>query len=220
MFCPVFGQGLPRQVPLLPYDQRSRKAVDRLVHKTRKEVMSARVGGLDLDGAEGSMNELPESLSLIKFLERHNYLADPFQMDEHQPVCVGHQFKDGITFMCLTTRSTPHLLNNMARAENCGCQKTAHVDGSFNWCKKNFKMIGICMTRNSMGAHYNPVSVTDCQHRKFRVEGSNQICIRRYVHWPVYIVQLSQFEPCVRFLQPSVRADQRARLTVKAAAWI
>jgi hypothetical protein len=56
----------------VPHDKRSRAAVDRLVLKTRKEVMSARVGGLELDGAEGSMNALAESLSLIKFLERHN----------------------------------------------------------------------------------------------------------------------------------------------------
>jgi hypothetical protein len=133
----------------VPYDKRSRSAVDLLVRKTRKEVVSARVGGPELDGAEGSMNALAESLSLIKFLERHNDPANPFHMDEHQPLCVRHQFKDGVTFMCLTT---PHLQpeNNMARAENCGCQKTAHVEGSFG-------MISICM---NMGAHYNPVSVS------------------------------------------------------------
>jgi hypothetical protein len=87
-------------------DKRSRSAVNLLVRKTRKEVMSARVGGLELDGAEGSMNALAESLSLIKFLERYNDPADPFQMDEHQPLCVRHQFMDGATFMCLTM---PHL---------------------------------------------------------------------------------------------------------------
>ena len=101
----------------IPYDRRSRKAVDRLVRKTRRDVMSSRVGGIDLDGTEGAMNQLAESLSLVKLLERHNDPNDPFHMDEHQPVCVGHQFKDGITFYCLTTC---HLMNNMARAVNSG----------------------------------------------------------------------------------------------------
>jgi hypothetical protein len=31
----------------IPYDRRSRKAVDRLVRKTRREVMTRRVGGID-----------------------------------------------------------------------------------------------------------------------------------------------------------------------------
>ena len=42
----------------VPYDRRSRKAVDRLVRKTRQDVMSRRVGGIDLDGSEGAMNQL------------------------------------------------------------------------------------------------------------------------------------------------------------------
>jgi hypothetical protein len=46
----------------IPYDRRSRKAVDRLVRKTRRDVMSRRVGGIDLDGSEGAMNQLAESL--------------------------------------------------------------------------------------------------------------------------------------------------------------
>ena len=139
----------------VPFDQRSRKAVDRLVRRTRTKVMADRVGGIALNGSEGKLNEFAESLSLVKFLERHNDPADPFHMDEHQPVCVGHQFKDGVTFMCLTT---PHLLNNFARAENCGSQKQGHFDGAFNWCAKDFGMIGFGM--NSMGAHFNPVSLS------------------------------------------------------------
>jgi hypothetical protein len=36
-------------------------------------------------------------------------------MDEHEVVQVGHQFKNGVTFMTLTTQN---LLNNMARGNN------------------------------------------------------------------------------------------------------
>ena len=139
----------------VPYDRRSRKAVARLVNKTRRDVMSARVGGIDLDGSEGAMNQLAESLSLVKFLEKHNDPDDPFHMSEHQPVCVGHQFKNGVTFMTVTTC---HLLGNMARAVNAGSQTQGHFDGAFNWCKKDFGLIGFGM--NSMGAHFNPVSVS------------------------------------------------------------
>jgi hypothetical protein len=139
----------------IPYDRRSRNAVDRLVRKTRRGVMERRIGGIDLDGSEGAMNKLAESLSLVKLLEKHNDPDDPFHMNEHQPVCVGHQFKDGITFACITTC---HCLNNMARAVNCGSQTQGHMDGAFNWCKKDFALIGFGM--NSMGAHFNPVSVS------------------------------------------------------------
>jgi hypothetical protein len=32
------------------------------------------------------------------------------------------------------------------------------MDGAFNWCKKDFALLGFGM--NSMGAHFNPVSVS------------------------------------------------------------
>jgi hypothetical protein len=53
--------------------------------------------------------------------------------------------------------TTPHLLINLARAENCGWQKQAHLDGEYNWCRNDFRIIGIGM--NSMGSHFNPVSL-------------------------------------------------------------
>ena len=139
----------------IPYDSRSRKAVARLVCKTRRDVMSARVKGINLDGSEGAMNELAESMCIVKLLERHNDPEDPFHMSEHQPLCLGHQFKDEITFMCV---SSAHLLGNMSRAYNSTCQRQGHWDGAFNWCKKDFGIVGFGM--NSMGAHFNPVSLS------------------------------------------------------------
>jgi hypothetical protein len=115
----------------IPYDKRSRKAVSRLVSKTRRDVMSDRAGGKDLDGSEGAMNQLAEYLSLVKFLERQNDPNNPFHMSEHQTACVGHPFKDDVTFKCLTTC---HLLGNMSRAVNSTCQTQGHFDGAFNWC--------------------------------------------------------------------------------------
>jgi hypothetical protein len=46
----------------------------------------------------------------------------------------------------------------MARAVNSTCQIQGHLDGAFNWCKKDFALLGFGL--NSMGAHFNPVSVS------------------------------------------------------------
>ena len=77
--------------------------------------MAERVPCIFLDGTEGSMNRLADSICLIKLITRHNNPEDNFYMDEHQVVQVGHQLKDGVTFMVLCT---PHLLNTMARGDN------------------------------------------------------------------------------------------------------
>ncbi len=76
-------------------------------------------------------------------------------MNEHQVVQVGYQFKDGVTFMTLTT---PHLLNNLAREDNCKFEVQGHIDGAFGWCSRDFALLGFGVT--SMGAHYNPVSIS------------------------------------------------------------
>jgi hypothetical protein len=109
--------------------------------------------GIKIDGSEGSMNELAESVSFEKLLLRHNDPADSFHLDAHQVVSLGHQFSDGVRF---ATFSTPSMLNNMARAKNCKWQAQGHTDSAFNWCGKEIALIGFCM--NSMGAHFNPVS--------------------------------------------------------------
>ncbi len=81
------------------------------------------------------MNCLANSIFLVKLLEpeRHNDLADLYQMNEYEVVCVGHQFRKGVRFMTLTT---PHLLLNMARAKNCGWQVQGHFDAAVHWCGK------------------------------------------------------------------------------------
>jgi hypothetical protein len=132
------------------YDARSRAAVSRLTRRERAAVLEETVPGIKLDGSEGSMNELADSLSLEKLLARHNDPNDSFHMDEHQVICVGHQFSDGVRFATFSTQS---MLNNMARAKNCKWQAQGHTDGAFNWCGKEIALIGFGM--NSMGAHFH-----------------------------------------------------------------
>jgi hypothetical protein len=109
--------------------------------------MAARTPGINLDDTESAMVRLAQSLSLSRHIKRHNDPADPYHMNEHQTFCLGYQFKDGITFMCL---STPHMLLNFARMTNCGWQKQIHLDGAFNFCVKDFGLVGIGCNR--MGA--------------------------------------------------------------------
>jgi hypothetical protein len=136
-------------------DRKSQAAVDRLVRKKRKELMAARIPGINLDGTEGTMVRFAQSLSLNRHIKKHNNPDDPYHMDEHQTFCLGHQFKDGITFMCL---STPHMLLNFAHMTNCGWQKQIDLDGAFNFCVKDFGLVGIGCNR--MGAHFNPISLS------------------------------------------------------------
>ncbi len=59
---------------------------------------------IDIDSTEGCMNRLAESICLNKLIAGHNDPVDDFHMDEHQVVQVAHQFKDGVTFMTLTSQ--------------------------------------------------------------------------------------------------------------------
>ena len=85
--------------------------------------MAERIPGRMINDTEGSMTKLAKSLSLKTAIKRHNDPADDYHMDEHQVICLGFQFKDGVRFMVL---STPHLIVNMARAILCGWQIQGH----------------------------------------------------------------------------------------------
>ncbi len=69
------------------HDVRSTGAVGRLVRKARGEIMASRTLGVLLNGSEGSMIELAESLSLQHFIDRHNDPDDPYHLKPHDVVC-------------------------------------------------------------------------------------------------------------------------------------
>ncbi len=73
----------------------------------------------------------------------------------HTVMSGGFNFEGSEVFMHTTT---PNLLNNMPRAEECGWPTQAHFDGAFNLCSKDFGVIGMGM--NSMGAKLNAVSLS------------------------------------------------------------
>jgi hypothetical protein len=139
----------------VPSDKRSTAAVDRLVRKERKVLMADRIPGIIVDGSNGAMVKLAQSISLARFIKKHNDPTDQYHLDEHQVFCLGFQFKDGVIFMVL---ANIHMLLNLARLQNTGWQRQVHWDGAFNWCTKDFGIIAVGC--NSMGAHFNLVSLS------------------------------------------------------------
>jgi hypothetical protein len=92
---------------------------------------------------------------LQRFIDRHNDPDDPYHLKPHEVVGCAFQFKNGVRFMHTTT---PSMLMNLAYGVNCRWQTQFHLDGAYNVCKHEFGIIGIGM--NSMGAHFNPVSLS------------------------------------------------------------
>jgi hypothetical protein len=124
--------------------------------------MAARIPGINLDDTEGAMTRLAQSLSLSRHIKKNKNPSDQYHLesilDEHQTFCLGFQFKDGIAFMCL---STPHMLLkqlNFAPMANSGWQKQIHPDGAFNFCVKDFGLVGTGCNR--MGGHFNLLSLS------------------------------------------------------------
>jgi hypothetical protein len=125
------------------HDARSTGAVGRLVRKARSEVMASRTPGVLLDGSEGSMIELAESLSLQRFLDRHNDPDDPYHLKTHEVVCCAYQFKNGVRFMHTTT---PSMLMNLAYSVNCEWQGQFHLDSAYNFRMHEFVINGIAVS--------------------------------------------------------------------------
>ncbi len=102
------------------------------------------------DGEEGSLTRLSAKIFVHTLVEEHN--ADGKHLELHQPVCVGHQFKDGVVFGC---HSTPMLLLHMGRGINSGWPFLAGFDTTFGITSKKFELMGISV--NSLRRRANPV---------------------------------------------------------------
>ncbi len=114
----------------LPFDAHSSRAVGRLVDSTRRELLPKNIPvGIEIDGSEGAMIQLAESVSLSRLIARHNDVHDRFHLDEHQPKCLGFQFKKSVRHLCLSTAS---LLTNGARGVNSKWQIYLHSDCAYN----------------------------------------------------------------------------------------
>jgi hypothetical protein len=91
------------------------------------------------------MIQLAESVSLSRLIARHNDVHDRFHLDEHQPICLGCQFKKSVRHLCLSTAS---LLTNGARGVNSKWQIYLHSDCAYNWCKKDIGLLAFGLNSN------------------------------------------------------------------------
>ncbi len=70
------------------------------------------------------MVEIAKMLHISKLIEKHNSESD-FHLDMHTVISGLFDFEGSDVFMHTTT---PHLLNNMTRAVECGWPTQAHFD--------------------------------------------------------------------------------------------
>ncbi len=95
--------------------------------------MADRIPGIVVDGSNGAMVQLAQSISLARFIKKHNDPTDPYHLDEHQVFCLGFQFKDGVIFVVL---ATIHMLLNLVRLQNTGWQYSPKQ--FFSFAEKKF----------------------------------------------------------------------------------
>ncbi len=120
------------------------RLVARAVSAARLRTLQPFSHGEKLDGEEGSLTRLSAKIYLHTLVEEHN--AGGKHLELHQPVCVGHQFKDGVVFGCY---STPMLLINSEWPLLAG------FDSTFGITSKKFELMGISV--NSLRRRANPV---------------------------------------------------------------
>jgi hypothetical protein len=126
-------------------------AVSRLMRKECRQIMYSEIGGKKMDETFVAMVEVCKMLHISKLIKKHNFESD-FHLGMHTVISGGFDFEGSDVFM---HRTTPHLLNNMTCAVECGWPTQAHFDGAFNLCTKDFGVIGMGM--NSMGTKLNTV---------------------------------------------------------------
>ncbi len=114
------------------------RLVARAVVAARARALLPFSQGEKLDGEEGSLTRLSEKIFLQRLVEQHNQEGKHLEL--HQPVCVGHQFQDGVVLGCY---STPMILLHAARGINSSWPFLAGFDTTFGIASKKFELMGI-----------------------------------------------------------------------------
>lgn len=128
------------------------RLVARAVSAARLRTLQPFSHGEKLDGEEGSLTRLSGKIYLHTLVEEHNRGGK--HLDLHQPVCVGHQFKDGVVFGCY---STPMLLLHVTRGINSGWPLLAGFDTTFGITSHKFELMGFSI--NSLRLQFHSISV-------------------------------------------------------------
>jgi hypothetical protein len=91
------------------------RLVARAVVAARARALQPFSQGEKLDGEEGSLTRLSEKIYLQRLVEEHNRGGKHLEL--HQPVCLGHQFQDGVVFGCYSTPNRRQCYCCMRHAE-------------------------------------------------------------------------------------------------------
>ena len=125
------------------------RMVQRAVARARSRVLEPFTQGQKLDGEQGSLTRLSDKIFLRKLVTEHN--AGGKHLELHQPVCLGYQYSDGVTFGAY---ATPYLMLNTCRAVNTEWPALYGFDSTFGFSNKKWDLLG--MTVNSLRRRANP----------------------------------------------------------------
>jgi hypothetical protein len=134
-------------------DPDSIRSAQRLIAQERRSLALSHTSGVQLDTSNGAMTQLGDKMALEKLIARHNDPDDDYHLNLHQVVCIGNQWKKGVTFMEV---STPHFLFNAGRAMQTGWELQVQADGSFDFCAAKLGVIVFGV--NSLRGIFRPVS--------------------------------------------------------------
>ena len=208
-------------------DPDSIRSAQRVVSKQRRALALKQTQGIRLDKTNGKMTELGEKLDLTMLIARHNDPQDEYHLNLHEVVCIGNQWKDGVTFMALTT---PGLLFNVGLAIQSGWSLHFQADGSFDYCSS--KLGVILFGVNSLRGIFRPVSWSMVPNESAQAfgyayngirkaffdlfkPGAVRLCVPRPGHSCAFCEQLLDIQSAPEVT--IVLADPRERLPVKEA---
>ena len=139
-------------------DPDSIRSAQRVISQQRRALALQHTQGIRLDKTNGKMTELGEKLDLTRLIARHNDPQDDYHLNLHEVVCIGNQWKDGVTFMALTT---PGLLFNVRLALQSGWSLHFQGDGSFDYCSSKLGVIllGVNSLRGISSGNLAPVDM-------------------------------------------------------------
>ena len=99
------------------------------------------------------MAKLGAKFDLAHLIAKHNDEGDYFHFDLHTIICIGSQWKGGVTF---TELIMPHLMFHLGRAIQCEWELQIQLDGSFAFCSAEIGVIVFGV--NSLGSVFKQVS--------------------------------------------------------------
>jgi hypothetical protein len=119
----------------VPSDKKNQSAMNQLVSKKRKELMVALIPGINIDGTEGAMTQLAQSISRLRHIKKHDYPGDHYH--PYELIMSIRRSAWGInsraelrSFVCV---STSYMMFNIARLANYGWHRIMAETNPRRW---------------------------------------------------------------------------------------